>query len=56
MAISINSDECIGCAACSSACPQDVIAVDDVATVANEDACIECGICVGECPLDLIEL
>ena len=55
MAISINSDECIGCAACSSACPQEAIAVEDVATV-NADECIECGICVSECPLELIEL
>ena len=56
MAISINQDECVACGACADACPQSVIEVEDVATVARPDDCIECGICVSECPSECITL
>lgn len=55
MAITIDTDACIGCAACEAACPLDAISVDDVATV-DEDVCCECGACVSSCAVDAISL
>ncbi len=55
MAITIDKETCIGCAACESTCPLDAISVDDVASV-DEDVCCECGACVSACPVEAISL
>ena len=55
MAITIDTDTCIGCGACESACPLDAISVDDVASV-DEDVCCECGACISSCAVDAISL
>jgi NAD-dependent dihydropyrimidine dehydrogenase PreA subunit len=49
MVAKVNVDECVGCGACADVCPQEAIAVDDVAVV-NEAECVDCGACADECP------
>ena len=53
----IDADACIGCGACVSACPVNVLDMDgDKAKVAKPDACTECGACVDACPVSCIAL
>jgi ferredoxin len=53
----IDVDACIGCGACVSACPVNVLDMDgDKAKVAKPDACTECGACVDACPVSCITL
>ncbi|MDR2196757.1 MAG: 4Fe-4S binding protein [Coriobacteriales bacterium] len=57
MSVNIDESACIGCGACTSACPLDLIELrDNVATLNDADACIECGSCVDACPLGVITL
>ena len=55
MAVIVNEDECIACAACADACPTEALSVDDVAKV-DEETCIDCGACVGTCPIEALSL
>lgn len=56
MAITIDKDSCIACGACVSACPLNLIDVEDFAVINDPDSCIECGACVDACPLRVISL
>ncbi|MBQ6454323.1 MAG: 4Fe-4S binding protein [Coriobacteriales bacterium] len=58
VAVSINEDsECLACAACMGACPNEVLEfVDGSSAVVNPDECIECGMCVDACPVERLEL
>jgi ferredoxin len=47
------ADKCTACGACADVCPQDAIAIDDIAVI-DQDACVDCGACVDECPNDAI--
>lgn len=53
MAVSINTDDCIGCSVCVDECPQGALSVDGVCSV-DEDACIDCGSCIDACPVEAI--
>ena len=55
MAVNIDTDACIACGACETACPLDAITVEDVAVV-DEDVCCECGACVSACAVDALSL
>ena len=50
----IDADECIACGVCVDTCPQDVLEVNDVATVTNEENCVGCGACQEACPAGAI--
>lgn len=50
----IEADECIACGVCVDDCPQNVLEMQDVATVVDEDSCIACGICQENCPAGAI--
>lgn len=54
MARVVNEDVCIGCGACTGACPVDAISLDAFATI-DADLCIDCGACEGTCPVGAIE-
>lgn len=57
MAITIDTPSCVGCGACITACPLDLIILSDgMSSIADEGSCIECGSCVDACPLGIITL
>ncbi|MFH1707104.1 MAG: 4Fe-4S binding protein [Planctomycetota bacterium] len=53
MVVKIDADKCTGCGLCVDACPQEAIAVKDVAEV-DADKCVDCGVCIDECPQEAI--
>jgi NAD-dependent dihydropyrimidine dehydrogenase PreA subunit len=57
MAVSIDTDSCIGCGACTYSCSLDLLELDgDVVVLNDPDACIECGSCIDACPLGVLNL
>ncbi len=55
MKAKVDQEKCTGCGQCESACPMEVIAIDDGIAVVG-DECIECGVCIDVCPFDAISL
>jgi len=51
------NDNCVGCTACSKACPVNAISgtVKNKHTI-NQDACIKCGQCIKTCKFDAITI
>ncbi len=52
----VNSEHCVGCAACVSICPKEAIGmkVDEegfMNPIIDEDKCVDCGLCVTVCPV-----
>ena len=56
MAIKVNADTCVGCAACIGTCPVEVLEMKDGKAVYKGDGCIECGACVSACPVEALSL
>jgi NADH-quinone oxidoreductase subunit F len=55
LSFSINAEKCIGCTACSKACPVDAIEGERKAPhVIDSDKCIKCGQCLATCRFDAI--
>ena len=55
MAVVIDRDTCIGCAACVGGCPVGALSMDDEAkSVCDGGTCIDCGACIGTCPVSAI--
>jgi len=51
----VDSEKCVGCEACVSACPTEAIVMKDGKAFVT-DACVDCGACVDECPVQAISL
>jgi len=56
MAAKVDPEKCVGCEACTGACPVEAISMKDGKASVDESTCIECGACVGECPSEAISL
>ncbi len=55
MAVKIDNEKCMGCAACLSVCPVGAIKIENGKAVIGEE-CIDCGVCISQCPVDAITL
>ncbi len=51
--LQVVASDCVACGACADVCPQDAIAIEDVAVI-DADKCVDCGACVDECPAGAI--
>ncbi|HCX72269.1 MAG TPA: ferredoxin [Candidatus Cloacimonas sp.] len=54
MAVKINKETCIGCAACVETCPVEALSMQNDKAVVNEEECIDCGACVDACSVGAI--
>lgn len=49
------TDDCVGCGACTDACPAEAIKEGEPIYTIDADACVDCGACEGECPSNAIK-
>ncbi len=54
MAVKIDKETCIGCAACIDSCPVEALAMEEDIAVVDEEKCIDCGACIDSCPVGAI--
>lgn len=50
MAAKVDETKCVGCEACTGACPVEAISMVDGKANVDEGKCIDCGACVGDAP------
>ena len=56
MAIVVAERECLGCALCVLACPEDAMTLPRSFIVEiNKDKCTECRDCIDFCPVDALK-
>ncbi len=53
-AVATDPDKCVGCVACSQACPTKAIRVRSDLAVIDDELCIDCGTCIEACRYDAI--
>jgi NAD-dependent dihydropyrimidine dehydrogenase PreA subunit len=55
--VKIDEQSCIGCGACTDACPQQILYLDaGVCKVSEQEKCQRCKDCESVCPMDAIEV
>ncbi len=54
MAVTINEETCVGCAACIETCPTEALSMVDDKAVVDAEACVDCGACIESCPTEAI--
>ena len=52
--LSIDRNQCIGCAKCINVCKADAIRIISNKAVIDPSKCIKCGNCVEICPVDAV--
>ena len=52
----VDKNVCVGCGACTAACPVGAITLDDGVATIDTDKCIKCGACADTCPLGAITI
>ena len=55
MAVNVENEKCVGCAACVDMCPVNALVVEDGKVKVTDD-CIDCGACVSSCPVEALAL
>lgn len=56
MAVTVDSEKCNGCGACTEVCPSDALSIKDEKAVVDAEACIDCEVCVEECPSEALTM
>ncbi|MCD4829237.1 MAG: 4Fe-4S binding protein [Candidatus Cloacimonetes bacterium] len=56
MAVNLDKEKCIGCAACVDTCPVEALEMDGDKVKVDEDACVDCGACVDSCPVEALSM
>jgi len=56
MAVKVDKQKCLGCAACVENCPVNALSMNGDKVKVDEDTCIDCGVCVGTCPAEALSL
>ena len=54
MAAKVDKDSCVGCGACTQACPAEAIKLEGDKAEVIEDSCVSCGACADACPCSAI--
>lgn len=54
MAVVINKETCIGCAACIDTCPTEALTMVDEKAVCDAEKCVDCSACIDACPVEAI--
>ena len=49
MAVTIDTERCVGCGCCSDVCSLGALELNGKAVV-NAEHCVECGTCIDMCP------
>lgn len=53
--VKVNPEECLGCEACLSACPNSAITMVDEKAVIDQNLCDACLTCIDACPAEAIK-
>ncbi len=56
MAVKIDTNTCIGCAACVGTCPVQALSMNNDKAKVDPVICVDCGACVGVCPVGALTL
>ncbi len=54
--VSVDSSDCVGCAACVDRCPTDALEMDEEHVILESERCIGCGVCISACSVQALEL
>lgn len=56
MAVKVDTNTCIGCAACVGTCPVQALSMNNDKAKVDPNICVDCGACVGVCPVGALSL
>lgn len=52
----VNHEQCLGCGACASVCPQGAIKLKNGKANIDTKKCVKCGMCMEICPALAIDI
>ena len=53
--VKVDLEECLGCEACLSSCPNSAITMEEEKAVIDKELCDECLTCIDACPAEAIK-